>query len=72
MDSKLIDGINKQVYRKFPEVNGAKPTLSARPGDQILLVYKGSVVTADGRPMARSVRVVADIAGKIVKMTTSK
>jgi hypothetical protein len=72
MDSKLIETINKQVYRKFPEVNGVKPTTSPRPGDQTLLVYKGVAQTADGRSLPRAVRVVVDVAGSIVKMTTSK
>jgi hypothetical protein len=72
MDSKLIDGINKQVYKKFPEVSGCKPAITTRPGDQYLLVYKGSAVTADGHPISRTVRVVADAAGKITRMTTSK
>lgn len=72
MDSKLIDVINKQVYRKFPEVNGVKPVASSRPGEQVLLVYKGSALTPDGRSMPRAVRVVADAQGKIIKMTTSK
>lgn len=72
MESKLIETINRQVYKKFPEVSGISPSQSPRPGDQVLLVYKTSVVTADGRSMERAVRVVADAGGKILKMTTSK
>jgi hypothetical protein len=72
MDRKLIDNINKQVYQKFPEVNGVKPVQTARPGEQVLLVYKGVGITADGRSIQRSVRVVSDASGKIIKMTTSK
>jgi hypothetical protein len=72
MDNKLIDAINKQIYRKFPEVDGVKPVSSPRPGEQVLLVYKGAAITADGRAISRTVRVVVDQAGKILKMTTSK
>jgi len=72
MDSKLIENISKQVFRKFPEVNGVKPVISARPDGQILMVFKGNGVTADGRSIDRTVRVVADLTGKINKMTTSK
>jgi hypothetical protein len=72
MESKLIDQINKQVYKKFPEVNGVIPARTPRPGEQVLLVYRTTAMTADGRKIDRTVRVVADAAGKIVKMTTSK
>ena len=72
MDSKLIPLINKQVYKKYPEVNGCQPSITPRPGDQVLLVYKAAAFTADGRKIDRAVRVVADAAGKVVKMSTSK
>ena len=71
MDPKHIDTLCKQIYRKYPEVNGAQPTLTARPDDQVLLVFKGSGVTADGHAIQRIVRVVADANGKILKTTTS-
>jgi len=72
MDLKVIENICKQVYKKFPEVAGVKPVLSERPENQILLVFKGTALTADGRTIARTVRVVTDNAGKVVKMTTSR
>jgi hypothetical protein len=72
MESKLIESINKQVYKKFPEVHGVNPAITPRPAEQVLLVYKAAAVTADGRPLDRTVRVVADAAGKIIKMSTSK
>lgn len=72
MERKLIEGICKQVYKKFPEVNGVQPVLSERPENQTLLVFKGSATTADGHNILRTVRVVADQAGKVVKMTTSR
>jgi len=72
MDNKQIENINKQVIKKYPEVKGIQPTLTPRPGDQVLLVYKASAQTADGRLIDRVVRVVVDDAGKIIKMSTSK
>lgn len=72
MERKLIEEICKQVYKKFPEVNGVQPVLSERPENQTLLVFKGSATTADGHTIMRAVRVVADQAGKVVKMTTSR
>lgn len=72
MESKLIDAICSQVYRKFPEVAGAQPSISSRPNDETLLVFKGSVKTENGHSMPRAVRVVANASGKILKMTTSR
>ena len=71
MDRKLIDGICKDIYKKFPEVNGTRPTMSDRPDGQVLLVFKGTAQTADGHTIARIVRVVADQTGKVIKITTS-
>jgi hypothetical protein len=72
MERKLIENICKQVYKKFPEVNGIQPVLSERPENQTLLVFKGSATTADGHAIQRIIRVVSDQTGKIVKMTTSR
>ena len=71
MDRKLIDSISKQIYKKFPEVNGSQPALSERPDNQTLLIFKGSATTADGHTIQRVVRVVADASGKILRTTTS-
>jgi hypothetical protein len=71
MDRQLISSICTQVYRKFPETNGSQPKVTARPDDQFLLVFKAVATTADGRSLPRTVRVVADSKGKILKMTTS-
>ena len=71
MDRSLLNSICNQVYRKFPETNGAQPKVTSRPEDQFLLVFKAAVTTADGRSLPRTVRVVADARGKIIKMTTS-
>ena len=72
MDPKLIERICKQVYKKYPEVDGAAPALSDRPENQILLVFKGSATTADGHTLQRVVRVVVDGTGKILKSSVSR
>ena len=71
MDRTLLTSICNQVYRKFPETSGVQPKVTARPEDQYLLVFKAKAITADGRSLPRTVRVVADARGKIIKMTTS-
>ncbi len=76
MDNRTIDSINSEVYRKFPELSGAHPKIQRQdPSDEnsnYLLIYHGSGLTADGRRIDRTVRVVASEKGKIIKMTTSR
>lgn len=72
MERKQLEAVCKQIYKKFPEVEGVQPSLSERPENQTLLVFKGSGMTADGHAIQRVIRVVVDAAGKIVKTTTSR
>lgn len=81
MDAKTIDTVCRQVYSRFPEVNGAAPKIQAQepanpgsshPTNNFLFVFHGKGVTANGKTMPRTVRVVVTDRGKIVKMTTSR
>ncbi len=72
MDSKLVEKISGQIYRQFPEVSGAHPSVQAQGEDTFLLVFKGSGTTADGKRIPRTVRVVASGSGKVIKVTTSR
>ncbi len=72
MNRQTLSNICDQIYRRYPEVAGKSPKVQNRPGDQVLLVFSGSVNTADGHRMPRTVRVVAGLDGKIIKVSTSK
>ncbi len=72
MNRQLIASICSQVYRRYPQVNGASPKIEDRPNDQVLLIFRGSAKTADGRTINQTVRVVASADGKIINMTSSK
>lgn len=77
MESKYVDTICSQIYRRFPEVDGARPKVQAQApaGSETvnyLLTFKGSGKTEDGRSISRIVRVVASERGKILKITTSR
>lgn len=72
MNRQLIASICSQVYRRYPQVNGASPKIEDRPNDQVLLIFRGSSKAADGRTLSHTVRVVASADGKIIKMTSSK
>lgn len=86
LDSRIIKKVSDQVYRRFPEVAGAKPSIKKQTGGKnhqnsqkktdgtstYLLTYKGSVEVGNGKKMGRWVRVVVNDRGGILKMTTSR
>lgn len=72
MEAKLLKSISEQIYKRFPEVKGSQPKVHPHQGDQILLIFQGKGIAADGRTIVRTVRVVASQSGKIIKTTTSR
>lgn len=71
MEKETINTICRQIYRQFPEVNGAKPSVKPQ-GNNFLLVFHGTANMGEGRKIERTVRVVASASGKISKVTTSR
>lgn len=72
MDAKTISAVCKQVYAKFPEVNGAKPKVKPQTEDTFLMVFEGTGTAANGAAIRRTVRAVVNASGKITKLTTSR
>ncbi|MCW5876566.1 MAG: hypothetical protein KIS85_06750 [Anaerolineales bacterium] len=78
MDAKTIQHISREVARRFPEVAGDTPRVTAQAGAKspggatFLLTYKGDAGRAGGYTISRTVRVVADDHGRILKVTTSR
>lgn len=72
MDAKTISAVCKQVYSKFPEVNGAKPKVKAQTEDSYLMIFEGSGTAPNGATIRRTVRAVVTASGKIIKLTTSR
>jgi hypothetical protein len=70
IDNGCVEKINQRVYREYPEMHGTRPSVT-QGDDRCTLVYKARVNTPAG-PMARVVRVVADSAGRVVRISTSK
>lgn len=71
MDNHSISLINQEVYRRFPEFKGRKPNIQKIAGNTLLL-YKMQVHLPDQKTLNRSVRVVVDERGEIIKMSTSR
>ncbi|HEX7974752.1 MAG TPA: hypothetical protein VF498_10110 [Anaerolineales bacterium] len=81
MDSKIVQSVCQEVYRRFPELAGVQPKVQAQASAQAkspaasanyLLTFQGHATAADRQVMSRSVRVVVSDKGKILKISTSR
>ena len=72
MNQQVLSNVCKQVYRKFPEISGSRPKVQPRPEGNLQLVFSAMAKAADGRLIPRTVRVVINPEGKILRMTTSR
>lgn len=77
MDARIINMIASQIHRQFPELAGESPSVRPQAGAKstggatYLLTFKGRASASEPR-LARTVRVVADAHGKVLKVTTSR
>lgn len=72
MDATIKSSICNSVYRQFPEIRNVDPSVKVLPGEKYQLIFHGKAQTADGKAIARTVRVVADDKGRITKLSTSR
>jgi len=81
MDPEIIRVVNKEIYRRFPEMYGKTPQVRAQKIPQnpeinksqtYLLVYSSYVQTVDKNTLHRYVRVTINDKGKILKISTSR
>jgi len=71
LQAQAIERVSKQVVHDYPEMRGARPSISSQ-GANFVLTYRGKVRTASGAEMARIVRAVTDEEGRVIKISTSK
>lgn len=80
MDQKIVQKISRTIYSRFPELNGSRPTIkpnrsqpkNANSKGTFFLTFQKSVLRPDGVKIPRSVRVLANEKGKIIRVSTSK
>jgi hypothetical protein len=79
MDSRIIDQVSRQVYQRFPELQGSKPKVAAQAASTknagpavFVLTFRGSAQTANGKSINPVVRVTVDENGKIIKFSSSR
>ncbi len=73
LSEEIIAQINQQVYARFPNIHGARPTLKRAPsGTNIILTYRLKSVTEDGFSIEQIVRATVTPAGQLVKVSASR
>ena len=76
MKGEVVTKIARQVSRTFPEMGNVRPTVRAQTSTQgadvYLLTFKGKVELPTGKTLSRIVRVTADSAGHILRISTSR
>lgn len=81
MDQKILDRVNHEIYKKFPDLEGAKPRItkssvpksrSDRDSVRYTLTYRRSVKISQTKTIPLVVRVVCSEDGKIQKLSSSK
>jgi hypothetical protein len=72
MEKAIISKVCAQVYQRTPEVRNVQPSITEQDEGKWLLVFTGTAFGANGKPIPRIVRVVADSDGKIIKISSSR
>jgi len=77
MERGTISKVTRQVVRTFPEMEGIAPSVRPQPApegdlEQFVLTYKGKALLPGGRTLTRIVRVVADVGGHVIRISTSR
>ena len=81
MDQKVLNRVNREVYKKFPELDEAKPRVARTPmaksksdRDSLgyTLTYRRSIKVSESISIPLVVRVVCTEDGHIQKLSSSK
>ncbi len=72
MDSAVISKVNKEVYKRHPQMAGTSPKVSQQTDNRYLLLYTRKLEIAAGRSMEQTIRVTVDQLGNVLRMSASK
>jgi hypothetical protein len=72
MEKSIISKVCAQVYQRTPEVRNIQPSITDQGEDKFLFIFSGTAFGANGKPIPRIVRAVADKDGKIIKISSSR
>ncbi|MBN2548475.1 MAG: hypothetical protein JXB15_04930 [Anaerolineales bacterium] len=80
MNQSWLQQVCLQVYRRFPDMRGQKPSVKSQPPPgngsgagpaRYMLTFRSRLTTSDRKSLPRWVRVTVDGQGKILKISTS-
>jgi len=72
MTAAATDAVCAEVYRRFPELAGVRPTVR-RTGQQRIFSFEKTVAVSPGGPRLRQiVNVTTDETGRIVRLVASR
>lgn len=72
LDRTILNGVCKQVYRRYPSLQGSTPQVQRRMDGNFLVIFRGKARTADGRTLTSTIRAVVSPLGILMKVTSSK
>jgi hypothetical protein len=72
MCKEITDNVNREIYKKFPNIAGISPKIIRQPGDKFLLIYNASGELPGGKVINQVIRVVCDSNGEVTKITSSR
>jgi len=72
MDPQILQKVCRQIYARFPQVQGQKPKVKPQTEEIYLLVFESRATTADGKTLHHTVRATVTKTGKIIKTSTSR
>lgn len=72
MDAAAVKKVSREVYQRYPHMNGTLPKVSQQTEDRYLLLFTKSVEISSGRSMDQTIRVIADGQGHVLKLSSSK
>lgn len=71
MDTQTLNKVCRQIYNRFPQVEGQKPKIKPQTEETFLLIFEGHATTADGKSIRQTVRATVTKNGKILKTSLS-
>jgi hypothetical protein len=81
LTSQTIKAITKYVYERFPDIAGSKPQVQKRlisksktdlPEGTFLVIFQKTAHSQQGIAIQRSIRVIVNQKGEILRISTSR
>jgi len=72
MKPEIVEKINQEISKQFPYLENCHPQISSADEGNFRLIYKSTGKTENSFSIPLVIRVVADSAGKIIKLSTSR